>query len=397
MRVLQINSVCGIRSTGRIATDIYHTLKANGHECAVAYGRENPQNIDINDTIKIGKNSDIMVHALMSRMTDKTGFYSKNATKKLIERIKAYKPDIIQLHNIHGYYINMKVLFEYFKAADIPVVWTLHDCWTFTGHCAYYDFAGCDRWKTGCYSCPQKKEYPSSMLLDNSKRNYNKKSELFGGVKNLTFIAISDWIASQAKESFLKDKSITVIHNGIDLEQFKPTESDFRKKHNIEDKKILLGVASVWDRRKGFDTFMELSRKISDDEVIVMVGLSEERIEQLPENVIGISRTDSVAELAQIYTAADVFVNPTMEEGLGLVNIEAQACGTPVITYNTGGSPECVSEKSGIVVPKGDVAALLDAIKHVDFKKEDILAHAARFDKTKKYEEYIEVYKRCLE
>ncbi|MBP3360687.1 MAG: glycosyltransferase [Clostridia bacterium] len=396
MRVFQINSVCGIRSTGRIATDIYNTLKSNGHECVIAYGREEAQNIDKNDIVKIGNKYDVLCHALLSRLTDRTGFYSKKATYGLVKKIKEYNPDIIQLHNIHGYYINLEVLFEYFSKIDTPVVWTLHDCWPFTGHCAYYDNAGCNKWKTGCFKCPQKKEYPTSILLDNSKKNYLKKSEFFNSVKNLHFIAISEWIAAQARQSFLKDKSITVIHNGIDLTQFKPTESNFRQKYSIEGKKIILGVANIWDKRKGFDTFIELAKRISSKEIIVMVGLSDKQLSELPQNIIGVKRTNSIKELAEIYTEADVFVNPTMEDNLPTVNIEALACGTPVITYDTGGSPECISPESGIVVPKGDIEGLINGITKANFSQENLLKHSRNFDKTKKYKEYIDVYKRCL-
>lgn len=396
MKVLQINSVCGIKSTGRIATDLYRALKENGHDCIVAYGRAAAKNIDPADAIKIGSQNEVMRHALLARLTDKAGFYSKRGTRALIQTIEAYQPDIVQLHNLHGYYINIEQLFRYLSGANLPVVWTLHDCWAFTGHCAYYDYAACTAWKTACHDCPQKKEYPTSLFSDRSRSNYQKKKELFNLVDRLTLVAISDWIAYQAKASFLKHKKIVTIRNGIDLNRFHPTPSDFKKRHQIQDKKMLLGVASVWDRRKGFDTFLELSKRLSDEEILVMVGLTDEQIRALPGNIIGIKKTDSEAELAEIYTAADVFVNPTMEEGLGLVNLEAQACGTPVITYDTGGSPECVSEQSGLVVPKKDIDALLSGIRTMDFSEENILAHAGGFDKKKKYQEYMDVYKDCL-
>lgn len=392
MKVLQINSVCGIRSTGRIATDIHNLLKEKGYESKIAYGREESKNIDINDTIKIGNKFDFYYHAFMSRITDKAGFYSKRATKKLIKEIKEYNPDVIQLHNIHGYYINIKILFNFLKESKIPVFWTLHDCWAFTGHCAYYDYAGCEKWQKECFNCPQKKEYPQSLFKDNSGKNHRNKNEYFNCVENLNLIAISDWIGNQAKKSYLKNKNITVIHNGIDLDSFRPTKSDFRKKYNLENKRVYLGVASVWDRRKGFDTFLELSSMLNDDEMIVLVGLSEEQLNQLPGNIIGIKRTNSVKELAEIYTVADVFLNPTMEEGLGLVNIESLACGTPVITYNTGGSPECINEKCGTVVEKGDINGLLNAARNAQFSEEEILQRASRFDKKIKFEEYIKLY-----
>ncbi len=396
MKVLQINSVCGIRSTGRICTDIAEILQQQGHECKIAYGRESVPERYQHLAVRIGSDLSVKIDGVKTRLLDNTGFNSYWATKRFLTWVKEYDPDIIHLHNLHGYYIHIGLLFDFLKSFGKPVVWTLHDCWPFTGHCAYYDFAGCDKWQIQCHNCPQKGEYPRSLFLDRSKRNHDLKKKYFSALENLHFIAISDWIAEQKTYSYLQDKPLTVIHNGIDLTQFRPTESDFRTRHGIESKRLYLGVASIWDRRKGFDTFLKLSEMLRDDEVIVMVGLADHQLSLLPENIIGIKRTNSVKELAEIYSAADVFLNPTMEEGLGLVNIEALACGTPVVTYNTGGSPECVSTQSGIVVPKGDINALLAAARSVSLRKEDILSDAQKFDKSKKYTEYLKFYERCL-
>ena len=397
MKVLQINSVCGIRSTGRICTDIAEVLEQQGHECKIAYGRESVPEKYQKFAIRIGKDTNVKLDGIKTRFFDNAGFNSANATKRFISWIKEYAPDIIHLHNLHGYYIHIGLLFEFLSSFNKPVVWTLHDCWPFTGHCAYYDFAECDKWKTQCFECKCKREYPSSLLLDGSKRNYLKKSKIFNSVDNLNFIAISNWIAQQKKESFLRDKPVTVIHNGIDLTQFKPTTSDFRKKHDIEKKRVYLGVASVWDRRKGYETFINLSQMINEDEAIVMVGLNKEQLKHLPKNIIGIERTNSVKELAEIYSAADVFVNPTLGDNFPTVNLEAIACGTPVVTYNTGGSPECISSDSGLVVPKGDIVALLNAARTIQLDTDKIVLDAQRFDKSKKYIEYLRFYERCLE
>lgn len=401
MKVFQINSVCGVKSTGRIATDIYNILLQQGHECKIAYGRENPQNVAAEDAIKIGTDTGVKFHALMSRITDKTGFYSKAATKKLIKQIEEYNPDVIHLHNIHGYYINIEMLFKYLAKADKKVVWTLHDCWSVTGHCAYFDIINCTKWKTGCNCCPQKKKYPTSLVFDNSKSNWDKKKKLFTSVKDMTLITPSRWLEGIIKESFLADCKTTVINNGLDLNVFKPTESDFRKKHNLEDKKIILGVAAIWEVRKGFEDFIKIAKMINDDYRIVMVGVTEEQKKQLPENVIAIGRTNNVQELAAIYTTADVFINPTKEEMFGMVNIEALACGTPVVTYNTGGSPEGIDSTCGIVVDKGDVTALYEtAVKVCDekmFSEENCMAYAKNFDKKDKYNEYVDLYAQKLQ
>ena len=398
MKVLLINSVCGIRSTGRICTDIAEVLEKHGHQCKIAYGRETVPEKHQKYAVRIGSSASVKLDGLLTRLFDDAGFHSVAATKKFIKWIKAYDPDIIHLHNIHGYFLNIKLLFDYLKEANKPVIWTLHDCWPFTGHCTYHEFAGCDKWKTGCYACPQKKEYPASILFDNSARNYKKKAKIFNSVDKLHFIAISDWISRQKAASYLKDKPVTIIHNGIDLQQFCPTESNFKEKYGIADKRMYLGVSSFWDLRKGIDTFLELSTMLEPNEVIVLVGgLTKSQLENLPENIIGIERTNNVQELAQIYSAADVFVTPTKEDNYPTVNMEAIACGTPVVTFNAGGSPEILSPKSGLVVPKGDIRALLAAIRSVDLDTETMVQDAQRFDKAEKYREYLEFYERCLQ
>ncbi|WP_195939334.1 glycosyltransferase [Romboutsia sp. 1001713B170131_170501_G6] len=363
MKILQINSVCGLGSTGRIVTDLYKMLEEQSYECKIAYGRGNaPEGID---SIKIGSKLDNYAHVFKTRVFDKHGFGSVNATKNFIEEVKGYDPDIIHLHNIHGYYINIEILFDYLKEANKPVVWTLHDCWAFTGHCSHFDYVGCDKWKNGCSNCNQKNEYPSSKVMDKSKVNYEKKKELFTSVKNMTIVTPSKWLANLVKESFLGKYNVEVINNGIDLDVFKPTESNFREKYNLQDKFIVIGVASVWTERKGFKYFIELAEKLSDDYKIVMVGLNEKQMKELPKNIIGITRTNNVKELAQIYTAADVFVNPTLEDNFPTTNLEALACGTPVITFDTGGSIECINKNIGLVSQKNKNDALISDIEKV--------------------------------
>lgn len=385
MKVLEINSVCGIRSTGRISTDLADILKENGHGCKIAYGRETAPEKYKNISYRIGSDAGVKLHALKARLFDSAGFGSKKATEKLIEKIKEYDPDIIHLQNIHGYYIDIDILFNYLAAADKPIVWTLHDCWAFTGHCSYFSFANCERWKNGCFDCPQKKSYPSSLLMDRSKQNWIKKKELFTGVKNMTVVTPSKWLAELAGKSFLGKFPVKVINNGIDTEVFKPTCGDFRAAYGLENKKIILGVASVWDKRKGLDDFIKLAGITDDNYVIVLVGVNEKQKNTLPGNIIGISGTNNTAELAEIYTAADVFVNFTYEDNYPTVNLEAQACGTPVITYKTGGSPES-TDPCG-VLPQGDISGAAGLIE-----KSDTLKILPPPEKKAQYGKYIKLY-----
>lgn len=398
MKVLQINIVCGILSTGRIATDLRDILISNGHSCKIAYGSLTPKNISLNDCIKIGTKFDLYTHIALSRITDKAGFYSKLATAKLIKQIKQYDPDIIHLHNIHGYYINIKMLFEYLAESNKKVVWTLHDCWSFTGHCAHFDLINCTKWKTGCFACPQKNTYPSSYLFDNSKKNYEKKKSLFTNVKNMTIVTPSAWLANLAKQSFLNKYPIKVINNGINLSSFKPSPSDFKEKYNICGKHIVLGVASSWSEKKGLNDFAKLSSMLGENYKIILVGVSDTQKELLPKNIICIPKTNSIKELAEIYTAADVFVNLSYEDVFSTVNLEALACGTPVITYKSGGNPECINETCGIAVSRGDLDAAKEKIIKISnaqtFTVSDCTARALRFDKNEKYIQYItEIYK----
>lgn len=393
MKILQINSVCGVGSTGRIATDLYKVIEEAGHECVIAYGRGTaPEGIK---TIKIGTNFDNYMHVAKTRIFDRHGFGSTKATKEFIKKVEEYNPDVIHLHNIHGYYINVEVLFDYLKRANKKVVWTLHDCWAFTGHCSHFDYIGCDKWKNGCKKCPQKNEYPSSKIADASEFNYEKKKELFTSVKDMTIVTPSKWLAGLVKESFLGKYEVIVINNGIDLDVFKPTESDFREKYGLQDKKIILGVASVWTERKGVNTFIELSEKLDDNFKIILVGVNKKQKSMLPKNVIGITRTNNVKELAEIYTVADVFVNPTLEEVMGLTNVEALACGIPVITFDSGGSVECIDESSGKIVTKGDIDKLIkyiNEIKNMNISKECCINRANLFNKWEKYNKYINMY-----
>lgn len=398
MKVLQINSVCGVGSTGRIATDLYKVMKENGIESKIAFGIGNAENIPQEDAFKFGNKFDYYIHNAVSRITDRAGFYSKINTLKLLKFIKSYEPDIIHIHTIHGYYVNIEILFNFLKEYKKPVIWTLHDCWSFTGHCAHFDLIGCTKWKTQCYNCPIHREYPKS-FTDNSRHIYKLKKQLFTGVENLTIVTPSQWLADLVKQSFLKDHTIRIINNGINLDVFKPLENDIKLKYQCENKYLILGVAFGWGKKKGLDIFIELSKRLDENKYKIMLVGTDEHIEKdLPDNIISIYRTKNQNELAKIYSAADLFVNPTREDTYPTVNMESLACGTPVLTFNTGGSPEIIDETCGRVVEKDDIDSMYNEIINICennvFSKEMCLKKSRMFDKNEKYRNYIELYKK---
>lgn len=371
MKILMINSVCGVKSTGRICTDLAKELEKNGHEVKIAYGREKVPLEYQKYAIRIGNDLDVKIHGLQSRLFDMAGFGSKKVTQKFIEWIKKYNPDVIHLHNLHGYYINIGILFQYLKKEFRgKIIWTLHDCWAFTGHCAYFDYVRCEEWKKECKRCVQKKEYPKCVGVSNSNNNFFKKKQLFTGIDNLIIVTPSQWLADLVKNSFLKEYKVKVIHNGIDTKIFKKIETDIKSRYNLKEKKIILGVAAIWDRRKGLDYFIEVSNKLDNSYQIVVIGINKEQKQQLPQNIIGILKTSSVKELIEWYSVADIFVNPTLEDNYPTTNLEAIACGTPVITFNTGGSLESAIFY-GKVVNK-NIDELIRAIKEQSFKKIEI-------------------------
>ena len=394
MRVLQINSICGIRSTGRICTDIAKALTGNGHESIIAFGREPVPAEFREDSVRIGSNFEVYRHAASSLLFDSAGFGSRSATYKFIDWIDGYNPDIIHLHSIHGYYINIEILFDYLARTNKPVVWTLHDCWAFTGHCPYFTAARCERWKTGCFDCPQKTKYPMSYLADRSRSNWIRKRELFSAVENMTIVTPSRWLSDLARESFLGKYPVKVICNGIDTGIFKPEASDFRERHSIGDKKIILGVASVWEERKGLKDFIKLSERLDDSCKIVIAGLSKWQIAKMPKEILCIGRTDNTGELAGLYNAADVFLNLTYEDNYPTTNLEAQACGTPVITYCSGGSFETIQAENACYVDAGDIDGVYEAIKSVKaMNRIPGETHCLpSLDKNQMIEKYLEIY-----
>lgn len=350
-KILLINSVCGIGSTGRICTDLARQFEKEGHEVKIAYGRSSfvPEKFK-KYAVRIGSDISVKLHALQTRLFDTHGFESKRATDKFLKWADNYNPDLVWLHNIHGYYINVEMLFNWLKSRPYTQVkWTLHDCWAFTGHCSYFTRANCNKWQTHCEHCPQTKCYPSS-FVDNSRNNFERKKATFTGIKNMTLICVSHWLENLVKQSFLKEYPVEVIYNTVDKTIFKPTPSDFKKQHGLENKKIILGVASVWDERKGLQDFIKLASMLDDNYTIVLVGLSDKQIKTLPKNCLGIKRTNSPQELAQIYTAADVFFNPSKEETFGLTTLEALLCGTYSVVYKGTACEEIAKIFGGQVI-----------------------------------------------
>lgn len=392
MKVLQINSVCGIGSTGKIVTDLYDVLKKNGHDSCIAFGRGT--STENYKTIKIGKKLDNYLHVLKTRILDLHGFGSSKATKKLIEQINEYQPDIIQLHNLHGYYVNIEILFSYLATLNVPIVWLLHDQWPISGHSAYLEE------KMGNENREREKKskkgnYPKTWFIDNSRNNLKRKREILTKIRNMTIITPSEWLANSVKNTFLGQYDVKVINNGIDLSEFKPTESEFREQYALNKKIVLLGVASVWEERKGLNYFNKLAEKLDSNYQIVLIGINKKIEKKVNSKIICISKTASRKELAAIYTTADIFLNPTIEDNFPTTNIEALACGTPVITFNTGGSAESLNSTTGISIQKYDLNALYEAIISFDYNKynrNECIKRAKKFDKESIYTEYLKLY-----
>ena len=359
MRILMINSVCGIRSTGRICTDLAEALEKQGHEVKIGYGRESVPEKYRRFAVRISSEAEVRLHGLKARLFDADGLGSKYATARFLRFIEEFDPDVIHLHNLHGYYINVPMLFRYIIKNNKRVIWTLHDCWAFTGHSGTCDKISCEKWEHGCEHCPLTHGYPKS-LLDRSKRNYSWKKELFSSVKDLTLITSSHWLTGLVKRSFLKEKNIVIIPHGVNADAFRYLENDFKQKHGIQEKNMLLGCATAWSKTKGLDDFIALSERLDDRYAVVLVGLKPDLLARMPARILAFGRTQNTEELAKLYSAADIFVNLSYVDSFSMVNREALFCETPVLTYETGGCAECLNGKNGISFKKGD----LDAVVH---------------------------------
>lgn len=397
MKILIINLRIGTGSVGRIVSDLYHGILENGDECKVAYARGGIGDIPSADTIKICKESEIKKHALLTRLLGNTAFYSKRSTRVFLSKVDVYKPDVIHIHGLYGYYINMKLLFNYVKKNNIRLISTLHSCWDFTGHCCYFDYVKCDNWKSGCLKCRQKNTYPKSSFLDNTAWNYKRKKELYNKIDNCVIVTPSRWLSNLVSESFLNIHPSIVIPNGIDLEKFHYTLDEFvLRKYDIDSNKIIiLCIASIWERRKGLNDIIELSSIIDDSIQLIVVGVTDKQRKAFPKKTILINRTNNIEELVALYSIANVMFNPTYEDNYPTVNLESIACGTPVVTYDTGGSGELLTDKKyGIVIKARQYDTLIAYSKEITDKIDlkDILNFLSYNNMCKKY---IYLYHKC--
>ena len=399
--IVQINVESNFGSTGKICENISTYLLEHTYESHIAHGpihRASDSN-----TIKIGNKKDYYLHILQTRIFDKHGIGSVGATKDFLKKLEELKPNIIHLHNIHGYYINYELLFQFLKSSNVPVVWTLHDCWAFTGHCTHFEYVGCEKWKTECNKCPLTHKYPASWFVDRSLKNFQQKKEAFTSLSNLTLVPVSKWLARKVKDSFLGIHPTKTITNGIDVEIYKPTSSTtYNTKKGWTKYSIILGIASVWDTTKGWEDFIKMASLLKEDERIVLVGLNKKQIELLPKNIIGLERTESKEELIQLYSLAEVFMNLTYADTYPTTNLEALSCGTPVITYNTGGSVEEITDYNGAIIAQGDYKEAYITFTRMKekFKKNNSLTirknAEEKFDKKIQLKKYGELYQSLL-
>lgn len=401
MNILEINT-CNYGSTGKIMLQIAQTAESRGHNVWVAYqnGRLNRAK-EVKNSILIGNKLAFYLHTKLNTYTGFNGCGSFFATLKFLYQIRKLNLDLIQLHNLHNCYINLPLLFLYIKIKKIPVVWTLHDCWSFTGQCAHFDMINCTKWKKRCHNCEQINIYPSSKV-DRTKTMWKLKKKWFGGIENLVVVTPSQWLSSLAAESYMGQYRIQTIHNGIDLEVFKKSSNNIKDKYGISpNKHIILGVSFGWGKRKGLDVFNIIAETLDEEEYqIVLVGTNDKTDKLLHPSIISIHKTNNQAELADIYSAADLLVNPTREEALGLVNLEANACGTPVVTFKTGGSPECICSQSGSVVEKNDINSMINEITRIcktnPYSEDACRRQAEKFDMNSKFNEYVDLYEKII-
>ena len=402
MKLLQINTTANWGSTGRIAEQIGERILDKGGQSVVAYGYYvNPSRSQLH---KMGSKWSIRWHIRISKLFDRHGMQSVCATRRLIRLIKEYRPDIIHLHNIHGYYINYPMLFDYLQSINTPVVWTLHDCWTFTGRCAHYTLNGCYKWQSECHDCAFLRDYPKT-YTDHSRHNFHLKRKAFTSLgERLTLVPVSQWLAGEARKSYFASTAIRTIYNGIDTSIFKPLDgSAIRQKYGIGERFMLTSVASAWSVAKGLNDLYELRKQLSTDYAIVMVGLTAEQLRNLPEGIIGIERTQSQQELAEIYSASDVVLSLSRQETFGMTVAEGMASGTPAIVYRTTSLPELVTPSTGRIVEQvGDIEGMVEAINQIRMVGKAHFSEACRqravdhFDKNQCFEQYIDLYESIL-
>lgn len=394
--LLQINVTANWGSSGKIAEQIGLCAQAYGWKSFIAYGRMiNPSN---NELVKIGNAFDVYEHYAEAILLDNEGLSSRSATMNLLNKMDEIQPDIVHLHNIHDHYLNYPLLFRYLAEKKIPVVWTQHDQWATTGHC-HYNLVGCERWKDECYDCPMSKWY----CLDRSRRNFRLKKQLLADIPSLTIVAVSDWLACMMKQSFFKNRSIEVIHNGVDVDVFKPVHSNCLDKYSLQNVKYVIAVASTWTAAKGLDDYFKISKILSNDIKIVLVGLSIHQIKSLPEGIIGIPCTQNQLELVHLYSGAQALVSLSRSETFGLTIAEALACGTPAIVYDNTAQPEIITPQTGRIAKTGNIEEVVSLIYEMTdntFKQKHTVDCRRRaeeyFDKDRCFEKYIELYENLL-
>lgn len=375
MKYVQINMTCGVWADSIILKK-HRELVAAGDESWFFWGRgEREQDEHLQ---RFGTRAGVYLDWLTTHLDGRPGFHSKYATRQLLRKLDAIDPDIVHLHVLTGYYINVEMLFNWLLHHSCKVIWTLHDCWDFTGHCIYFTYAKCNQWQTGCAdtcACPQKREYPEHWFASDARvrKNYARKRELFTALpsERVQLITPSKWLAALVKQSYLGKYDVKVVNNTVNDDVFKPTPSDFRKRHGLESKFVVLGVASKWSDRKGLPDFLRLASDLDESKfAVVVVGLKDKQIVEVNSeapNILAMPRTSTVKELVAIYTAADVLFNPTIEDNYPTVNLEAEACGTPVVTYNTGGCGETIELPSSCVA--GSYSEGLSLITSMSMKR----------------------------
>ena len=395
MKLCTINVVNDTGSTGRIAAALCRAVDRAGGESLFLYGRGGaPGDIASH---RVGTDRTMYVHAALSRLTGRQGFYARRETERAVSVLASFDPDVIHLHNVHGYYLHIPTLFSYLRECGKPVVWTLHDCWAFTGRCAYFDMAHCDRWETGCGACVRMDAYPKSWLLDSSAKSFVEKRALFSALPDLTLVTPSEWLKRLLARSFLSDKRVLVMPNGIDLGVFRPTQSDLIEQYGLKGRKVLLGATNIWEPRKGLPFFFKLREALDASYAIVLIGLTEKQRRELPDGILGLARTADIRTLAAWYTAADVFVDCTLEDTFPTTHIEALACGTPVVTFAAGGSAEMLDERCGAGVPVGDIEGMCAAIpRALTMESGACIARARQYDAGERLAAYLPVYEACM-
>lgn len=399
-KLLQINVDANNGSNGSIARDIGSIALSKGWDSYIAYGRR--AILCDSKLIRVGNPLDVKLHGIVTRLFDLHGLGSNLTTFLFIQKIKKIKPDIVHLHNIHGYYINYKLLFKYLTKEKIPIVWTFHDCWPFTGHCGYFEQYKCEKWKKQCYDCPATHNYPSSLFFDNSSYQYKLKKELFTAPHLIYVTTVSNWLSKLVKQSFFSKYPIKVIYDSIDTETFRPRESTLRQEYELSKKFVLLSAAANWTKTKGWDDYIKLSKMLPDDCVIMLLGVKDSEKEKLPKEIISVSRVEGKQKLAEYYSMADVLLNLSYQETFGMTTAEAMSCGTPGISYDVTACPELLTTETGVVVDAGDLEQVLNAIAVIKNNGKDKYIDKCReravkvFDSKKVNAEFFDIYNQIL-